>query len=116
MPLSCLSGQDPAKVCSGAQQQACAGKWCAARCLPCAAQHAAQVLGVQACAGPASVSGMYCYVHSNCRYDAKCSQSSHSMALTEVQEYQGLLDDKDRWLHDAVLHGGKPAFTSQFDS
>ena len=34
----------------------------------------------------------------------------------EVQEYQGLLDDKDRWLHDAVLHGGKPAFTSQFDS
>ena len=34
----------------------------------------------------------------------------------DVQEYQGLLDDKDRWLHDAVLHGGKLAFTSQFDS
>eukprot|EP00891_Asterochloris_glomerata_P003940 jgi/Astpho2/3940/fgenesh1_pg.00063_%23_14_t len=37
-------------------------------------------------------------------------------AKRQLKEYQGLLDDKDRWLHDAVLHGGKPAFTSQFDS
>ena len=90
----------------------------------CCTEQCAEVHWVQACAGPAGMSDMQCrlkdeIVHRGAAVAGvmqSAARQNNPWRSCEVQEYQGLLDDKDRWLHDAVLHGGKPAFTSQFDS